>query len=88
MDGNDNCICIWTDHICSQRLPVVDRDSGQGRVLLPVEGVRWRQALALVLGGRVVGQGLVVARSHVLRLECGDATNEELGCAGSKPGGS
>lgn len=54
-----------------QRLPVVDRNGGQGRVLLPVEGVGRRQALALVLGGRVVGQGLVVAGSHVLRLECG-----------------
>ena len=54
-----------------QRLPVVDRDGGQGRVLLPVEGVGWRQTLALVLGGRVVGQGLVVAGSNVLRLECG-----------------
>ncbi len=41
-------------------------------MLLPaVEGVGWREALALVLGGTVVGQGLVVAGSHVLRLECG-----------------
>ena len=62
------------DHLWygGKRLPVVDRNGGQGRVLLPaVEGVGWRQALAFVLGGRVVGQGLVVAGSHVLRLECG-----------------
>ena len=55
-----------------QRLPVVDRDGWKGRVLLaPMHGVRWRQALALVLGGRVVRQGLVVAGSHVLRLKGG-----------------
>ena len=54
-----------------QRLvPVVHRYGGKGRVLLAVHGMALRQALALVLGGRVVGQGLVVAGSHVLGLEC------------------
>lgn len=54
-----------------QRLvPVVHRYGGQRGVLLPMHGVGWRQALALVLGGRVVRQGLV-AGSHVLRLEGG-----------------
>ena len=52
-----------------QGLPVVDGDGGQGGVLLPVEGVRRRQALALILCGRVMGQGLVVAGPQVWWLE-------------------
>ena len=39
-------------------------------MLLPVEGMRWRQTLPLVvLRRRMVRQGLVVAGWHVLRLE-------------------
>lgn len=52
-----------------QGLPVVDGDGGQGGVLLPVEGVGRGQALALVLCGGVVGQGLVVASPHLRWLE-------------------